>query len=328
MHWKQIRLFCAAIAFVALAGMEKASADCTSLPYTLTNGQVADATQVMANFNALLACVNKGQVNSGTAGQLGYYAANGTAISGQSLSDFLDSSVGSTRGAILERGPTGWSLLPPGTTGNVLTSNGTGADPSYLPSANGNRGLFSGQMSPVIPSQAATGLSTWLNQGTATESDDANGMYFTMPSNGSTNIARGLYGPAPTPPYTRTILLLYNEVNVGTSYVLFGWYDGSTKLQTVAYTNNGNRGWYYWNSYSSLQTINQFSIPIWEFIWLQLADDGTNYTMSYSLDGVHFFPITTGAKSSGWLGPSGYANIFIGCDCYSAVAHFTVLSYQ
>lgn len=34
-----------------------AQAACT-LPYTITNGTPADADQVMANFNALLACVN------------------------------------------------------------------------------------------------------------------------------------------------------------------------------------------------------------------------------------------------------------------------------
>ncbi len=153
-------------------------------------------------------------------------------------------------------------------------------------------------------------------------------MYFVMPSNSNSSMARGLYGPAPTPPYTRTILLLYDEVNAGNSYALFGWYDGSAKLQTVAYSNNSNQGWYAWNSYSSLQSSTSFAFPIWQFIWFRLADDGTNYTMSYSNDGVHFYTITSGAKSSGWLGSSGYANIFVGCDCFRAVAHFEVLSYQ
>ena len=300
---------------------------CTALPYQLTNGQTADATQVMANFNALLACIN-GSVNTGSAGQLGYYATTGNTISGKSLSDLIDSAFGSTRGSILERGASGWALVPPGTSGNVLTSNGPGADPSYLAAVAGSRGLFSGQMSNAIPSQASSGLSTWLNQGTASESDDANGMYFVMPSNSNSSMARGLYGPAPTPPYTRTILLLYDEVNAGNSYALFGWYDGSAKLQTLAYSNNSNQGWYAWNSYSSLQSSTSFAFPIWQFIWFRLADDGTNYTMSYSNDGVHFYTITSGAKSSGWLGSSGYANIFVGCDCFRAVAHFEVLSYQ
>lgn len=48
------------------------------------------------------------------------------------LSSALDTAIGSTRGAILERGASGWALLPPSSTsGFVLTSNGTGADPTY-----------------------------------------------------------------------------------------------------------------------------------------------------------------------------------------------------
>jgi hypothetical protein len=40
------------------AGLEIANATCPSLPYNLTNGTTADATQVMANFNSLLNCLN------------------------------------------------------------------------------------------------------------------------------------------------------------------------------------------------------------------------------------------------------------------------------
>ena len=47
------------------------------------------------------------------------------------LSANLDASFGSTRGSLLYRGASGWSLMAPGTSGNVLTSNGAGADPSY-----------------------------------------------------------------------------------------------------------------------------------------------------------------------------------------------------
>lgn len=39
--------------------------------------------------------------------------------------------IGSTRGSLLYRGASGWSTLPPGTASYVLTSNGTGADPTW-----------------------------------------------------------------------------------------------------------------------------------------------------------------------------------------------------
>jgi hypothetical protein len=51
--------------------------------------------------------------------------------SASDLSAIIDSAVGSTRGAILERGSSGWTLLTPGTQGYALVSNGPGADPGY-----------------------------------------------------------------------------------------------------------------------------------------------------------------------------------------------------
>ena len=42
-----------------------AAAICPSLPYSFTNGSVADATQVNANFSAIQNCVNTGAANAG-----------------------------------------------------------------------------------------------------------------------------------------------------------------------------------------------------------------------------------------------------------------------
>lgn len=53
------------------------------------------------------------------------------------LSDFIDA-IGSTRGSILYRGSSGWAVLTPGTSGHVLTSNGSGADPSYQAGGGGS----------------------------------------------------------------------------------------------------------------------------------------------------------------------------------------------
>lgn len=41
--------------------------------------------------------------------------------------------IGSTRGSVLYRGASGWAALTPGSSGTVLSSNGAGADPSYIP---------------------------------------------------------------------------------------------------------------------------------------------------------------------------------------------------
>lgn len=46
--------------------------------------------------------------------------------------------IGSTRGAVLYRGVSGWAILPPGTSGHVLQSGGAGADPSYAAPVGGS----------------------------------------------------------------------------------------------------------------------------------------------------------------------------------------------
>jgi hypothetical protein len=76
------------------------------------------------------ASAQTGQLGSGQVwGNPG--AAQGVAIP-SSISAILDRSLGSTRGAILERGSSGWAIVGPGSTSGIpFISNGTGADPGY-----------------------------------------------------------------------------------------------------------------------------------------------------------------------------------------------------
>jgi len=49
----------------------------------------------------------------------------------ETVTAILDRALGTTRGAIIERGASGWGLIGPGTTGLAFVSNGAGADPAY-----------------------------------------------------------------------------------------------------------------------------------------------------------------------------------------------------
>jgi hypothetical protein len=119
-----------------------AYAACT-LPNSITNGQTTDASQVMGNFNAVTTCMTaNGTVAGGTAGQVGYYNSSGNQISGESLSSLLDSSIGSTQGSILYRGASGWQALAPGTVHEVLSTNGPGNDPAWVPGGAGSGGKY------------------------------------------------------------------------------------------------------------------------------------------------------------------------------------------
>ena len=52
-------------AILALIAPVAHAANCSTYPYTLTNGQTADATQVMANFNSILSCANTSLAKNG-----------------------------------------------------------------------------------------------------------------------------------------------------------------------------------------------------------------------------------------------------------------------
>lgn len=72
-----------------------------------------------------------GTVNAGTSGQVAYYASSSAAVSGQSLSALIDSALGSTQGNILYRNNSIWTVLAPGTSGQLLQSGGAAANPSW-----------------------------------------------------------------------------------------------------------------------------------------------------------------------------------------------------
>lgn len=70
--------------------------------------------------------------------------------------------IGSTRGSVLYRGASGWSLLSPGTSGYVLRTNGAGADPDWVSLGGGGDALTANslaQFASTTSAQLATVLS-------------------------------------------------------------------------------------------------------------------------------------------------------------------------
>lgn len=98
-------------------------------------------------FTRLLAKLTAGTGFTTTNGQLSLAAlaaktilANKTTSTASptacTISDILDF-VTTTRGSVLFRGATGWQALAPGTGGQVLQTNGAGADPSWVAAGGG-----------------------------------------------------------------------------------------------------------------------------------------------------------------------------------------------
>lgn len=287
------------VAVALVYGSSVGHAQC-ALPYTLVDGQPLDATQVMANFNALATCMSSGgstnsvQYNSGTGGLAGL----GPLTDGQLA-------IGSTGAA-----PQAQTL----TAGSGVTiTNGSGSATIASTAGTAGTGLFR-QIMSATPTSASTGLTTWLNQGSASISDSAVGVSMTVPANGSTSVT-GRYVAAPSPPYTITALMSSTRNNTSISMAGIGWYDGTSKLQLLSNETNlapcpilRVRPFASVTSPGTPNFTSQnscFPVPT----WLQIKDDGTNVSFAYSQDGVNFLTVYSIAKASGYLGATGYSNI-------------------
>jgi len=100
-----------------------------ALPDNLTNGTTADASQVMANFNTIVSDVNTNAVAQG---------ANSTITSLSGLTTPLSVAQGGTgvdtltaHAVLVGAGSSDVVTAGPGTSGQVLTSNGASSDPTF-----------------------------------------------------------------------------------------------------------------------------------------------------------------------------------------------------
>lgn len=117
----------AALASGGVTDGDKGDITVSSSGATWTIDSDAVTTSKILNANVTYAKI---QNVSATSRVLGRKTSGAGVIEELTTSETLDF-IGSTRGSILYRGSAGWAELTPGTTGQVLTSNGTGADPSW-----------------------------------------------------------------------------------------------------------------------------------------------------------------------------------------------------
>ncbi len=105
-----------------LLGIAPAQAACPAYPFTLQNGQVGDANQVMSNFNSILGCVNTGlanaPINTNITQLTGLTTPLSTTQGGTGLNSTTASSIFTTNSG----GTPQWSALG---ASSVLTTNGS-----------------------------------------------------------------------------------------------------------------------------------------------------------------------------------------------------------
>jgi hypothetical protein len=132
-------------------------------------------------------------------------------------------------------------------------------------------------------------------------------------------------------PYSAAFLLAFMPgpgVNLGQCGV--GWYDG-TKMHALRITVAGSAPpLLYVSTYSGVQVWNNNAINpavVPQIVWLKLKDDGTNVIFYYSVDGVTWVNLYQVAKSAGYLGSSGYTNIFWGIAMNGTVGSAKLLGF-
>ena len=114
---------------VGLLATPALAANCSTYPYTLTNGQTADANQVMANFNSILNCGNNNLAHNGANSDItslsGLTSPWGVPLGGTGATSLT------SHGVVVGEGTSAVGVTTAGTSGQVLTSNGASADPTF-----------------------------------------------------------------------------------------------------------------------------------------------------------------------------------------------------
>lgn len=207
------------------------------------------------------------------------------------------------------------------TAAQVGTLLQTGKDQAY-------GGLYRQVMS-ATPTSSNTGYSNWGNQVSATVTDAETGVYLAgAQSAGNISIR---YKTVPSTPYAATFLVETAHVDGGSQRCVLGWYDG-TKIQCIAHYGTtlyvvGYTSLTAGAAASSVMTSSNIEPP--ELSWFRLEDDGTNVSFYYVPGGSPSskWLLYSVAKASGYLGSSGYTNLFFGINRNQAKQGLTVLSY-
>lgn len=162
--------------------------NCSSYPFTLTNGTVADANQVMSNFNSILSCANANLAHNGVNSDitqltavtnLAFAGANSNITSLTGLTTPLAVSEGGTGGATQSAARTGLGLgtsavenllsnIVDNGSGSLTVGNSgvTGGSYTYTTLTVSNAGIITAASNGTAPAAAAT--NSQMETGTAT----------------------------------------------------------------------------------------------------------------------------------------------------------------
>ena len=184
-----------------------------------------------------------------------------------------------------------------------------------------NQGSTPAPAAPYVPPPRAA---SWTQRnffgGSTTLTDVANGVaLFDKSTVAQTNTLAGATIPSPSTPYTIDACLTFSMILAVPASVKcgVGWSDG-TKAQifttNFAQTTTTCSGVISVENYSAFSNLaaaagNGSTTAQGSALFVRLTDDGTNFGIYFSNDGIFYTAFWLQAKSAGYLGASGYSNV-------------------
>jgi hypothetical protein len=139
---------------------------------------------------------------------------------------------------------------------------------------------------------------SWVNQSTATVSDNPSSMIISVPSSGSANL-RCLVKSVPSTPYTLTALVYPGLANTFPAIAGICLRESSSgKLSSIHFLYNSTlqieaNKWNSATSWNSSMASVSSQYQGYHRCFFRIADDGTTITFSYSYNGLYFQQLTT-----------------------------------
>lgn len=271
-----------------------ADAQCP-LPYQITNGQTADASQVMGDLNALATCV--GNVSpGGSANALQYNSGSGSfgGIGPLTNGQLAIGSTGNTPQAGTLTPGSGISITNgPGSITISATAAGT-ISPFYDPSS----------IAITRPVSSAFTVNNSTGNTGALSNMASRGVVLTVPSGASFITAMEQNVPSSS---AFTVTAFVYPV----SYLTGNWFwglavkDTSGKYVGLGFRNLTPTAYF---TFSNINTVNTFStgtgiVNAQNPVWVRLQLTGGNFIFSFSFDGENFVPGWT-VSSTAYLSSS------------------------